>query len=321
MTATASARPAAPPVEALAGTLPAAAVDAVLRAALLEDAPYGDITSQTLIPAGARATAVLAARVPGVFSGGDVFAAAMKLADPAAAVELLVADGESFDAGTALARVTGNARGVLLAERVALNLVQRMSAIATRTAEFVALVAGTRARITDTRKTTPGLRVLERYAVRCGGGANHRFSLSDAVLAKDNHLAVLTGGDPTQLTGVLRDAKARLGHTTHFEVEVDSMEQIEPVLAAGVDTIMLDNFSLIELADGVELVAGRARVEASGNVNLATVAGIAATGVDVISVGALTHSVTALDLGLDVELDPVGGPWPAPRTRPAAGTP
>ncbi|MET3809093.1 carboxylating nicotinate-nucleotide diphosphorylase [Arthrobacter sp. UYEF3] len=303
MTATALARTAAR-AAALAGTLPAAAVDAVLRAALIEDAPYGDITSQTLIPAEARATAVLAARGPGVFSGGEVFAAAMKLADPAAAVELLVADGEAFDAGTALARVTGNARGVLLAERAALNLVQRMSAIATRTAEFVALVAGTHARITDTRKTTPGLRVLERYAVRCGGGANHRFSLSDAVLAKDNHLAVLTGGDPARLTTVLREAKARLGHTTHFEVEVDSMDQIEPVLAAGVDTIMLDNFSLIQLADGVELVGGRARVEASGNVNLATVAGIAATGVDVISVGALTHSVTALDLGLDVELEP-----------------
>ena len=132
---------------------------------------------------------------------------------------------------------------MLLAERVALNLVQRMSAIATKTAEFVALVDGTGARITDTRKTTPGLRVLERYAVRCGGGANHRFSLSDAVLAKDNHLAVLTGGDPAKLTAVLRAAKAQLGHTTHFEVEVDSMEQIEPVLAAGVDTIMLDNFT------------------------------------------------------------------------------
>ncbi|WP_445154021.1 carboxylating nicotinate-nucleotide diphosphorylase [Arthrobacter sp. Hor0625] len=302
MTAPAPALHAAPSATDLTGTLPAAAVDAVLRAALQEDAPYGDITSQSLIPAGARATAVLAARVPGVFSGGEVFAAAMRLADPDAVVELLVADGAAFDAGTALARVSGNARAVLLAERVALNLVQRMSAIATRTAEFVALVAGTRARIADTRKTTPGLRVLERYAVRCGGGANHRFSLSDAVLAKDNHLAVLTGGDPGKLTAVLREARARLGHTTHFEVEVDSMEQIEPVLAAGVDTIMLDNFSLMELADGVELVAGRARVEASGNVSLATVAGIAATGVDIISVGALTHSVTALDLGLDVEL-------------------
>jgi nicotinate-nucleotide pyrophosphorylase (carboxylating) len=309
MTAPAAAAIAAAPApavrRALAGTLPAAAVDAVLRAALQEDAPYGDITSEALIPADARATAVLAARVPGVFSGGDVFAAAMKLADPGAAVDLFVPDGASFAAGTPLARVRGNARAVLLAERVALNLVQRMSAIATKTAEFVALVDGTGARIADTRKTTPGLRVLERYAVRCGGGANHRFSLSDAVLAKDNHLAVLTGGDASRLTAVLQQAKARLGHTTHFEVEVDSMEQIEPVLAAGVDTIMLDNFSLADLAAGVALVAGRARVEASGNVNLDTVAGIAATGVDIISIGGLTHSVAALDLGLDIELGPV----------------
>jgi nicotinate-nucleotide pyrophosphorylase (carboxylating) len=306
-------------------TLPADAVLAVLRAALQEDAPYGDITSQTLIPAEAQATAVLNARVPGVFSGGEVFAAAMKLTDPDAAVELLVADGAAFTPGTPLARVTGNARSVLLAERVALNLVQRMSAIATRTAEFVALVDGTGARITDTRKTTPGLRMLERYAVRCGGGANHRFSLSDAVLAKDNHLAVLTGGDPERLTAVLQGARAQLGHTTHFEVEVDSMEQIEPVLAAGVDTIMLDNFSLAELAAGVALVRGRARVEASGNVDLATVARIAATGVDLISVGGLTHSVIALDLGLDIQLDiqpdvPAGrAPGPGADPEPAGG--
>lgn len=301
MTTTAPETPALTAVE-LTGSLPEAAVLGVLRAALAEDAPYGDITSQVLIPAEARATAVLNARVPGVLSGGTVFAAAMKLTDPDAVVELLVADGERFGAGTPLARVTGNARAVLLAERVGLNLVQRMSAIATKTAEFVDLVQGTKARITDTRKTTPGLRVLERYAVRCGGGANHRFSLSDAVLAKDNHLAVITGGDPAKLTAVLRAARAQLGHTTHFEVEVDRMDQVEPVLAAGVDTIMLDNFTLDELAAGVALVGGRARVEASGNVNLQTVAAIAGTGVDVISIGGLTHSVIALDLGLDVEL-------------------
>jgi nicotinate-nucleotide pyrophosphorylase (carboxylating) len=283
-------------------TLPAAPVREILERAFAEDAPRGDITSQLLIPAEARATAVLNARVPGVFSGGSVFRDAMLMVDPDTQVELLVADGEAFVSGTKLARVTGRARSVLLAERVGLNLAQRMSAIATRTAEFVALAAGTKARITDTRKTTPGLRVLERYAVRCGGGANHRYSLSDAVLAKDNHLAVMTGGDPAKLTALLSDAKAQLGHTTHFEVEVDSAEQIEPVLAAGVDTIMLDNFSLEELRAGVRQVAGRAVVEASGNVNLRTVADIAAAGVDVISVGALTHSVTALDLGLDVEL-------------------
>ena len=210
--------------------------------------------------------------------------------------------GDALYAGTHLARVTGSARSVLLAERVGLNLVQRMSAIATKTAEFVRLVEGTRARITDTRKTTPGLRVLERYAVRCGGGANHRYSLSDAVLAKDNHLAVMTGGDPAKLTELLVAAKAQLGHTTHFEVEVDRADQIEPVLAAGVDTIMLDNFSIDELRAGVKQVDGRANVEASGNVNLNTVAEIAATGVDVISIGGLTHSVSALDLGLDIEL-------------------
>lgn len=293
---------AAPVRPALDLTLPAAPVREILERAFAEDAPSGDITSQLLIPAGARATAVLNARVPGVLSGATVFRDAMQLVDPATNVELLVADGETFDAGIHLARVSGAARSVLLAERVALNLVQRMSAIATKTAEFVRLTEGTKARITDTRKTTPGLRVLERFAVRCGGGMNHRYSLSDAVLAKDNHLAVMTGGDPARLTELLRAAKAQLGHTTHFEVEVDGMHQIEPVLAAGVDTIMLDNFTLEELEAGVALVAGRARVEASGNVNLGTVSAIAATGVDVISVGALTHTVAALDLGLDVEL-------------------
>ena len=283
-------------------TLPAAPVRDILERAFAEDAPSGDITSQLLIPAEARATAVLNARVPGVFSGGTVFRDAMLLIDPDTEVELLVTDGEAFDAGTSLARVSGRARSVLLAERVGLNLAQRMSAIATRTAEFVRLVDGTKARIADTRKTTPGLRVLERYAVRCGGGTNHRYSLSDAVLAKDNHLAVMTGGDSEKLTTLLAAAKAQLGHTTHFEVEVDSADQIEPVLAAGVDTIMLDNFSLEELQAGVRQVGGRAVVEASGNVNLGTVADIAAAGVDVISIGALTHTVTALDLGLDVEL-------------------
>jgi nicotinate-nucleotide pyrophosphorylase (carboxylating) len=282
--------------------LPTAPVREILERAFAEDAPGGDITSQLLIPAEATATAVLNARVPGVFSGATVFRDAMLLIDPETDVELLLSDGEAFDAGTHLARVSGRARSVLFAERVALNLVQRMSAIATKTAEFVKLTEGTTARITDTRKTTPGLRVLERFAVRCGGGTNHRYSLSDAVLAKDNHLAVMTGGDPAKLTSLLAAAKAQLGHTTHFEVEVDSIDQIEPVLAAGVDTIMLDNFTLEELRAGVALVAGRARIEASGNVNLETVAAIAATGVDVISVGGLTHSVTALDLGLDVGL-------------------
>ena len=283
--------------------MPSAIVENILRAAFVEDAPYGDITSATLLPATAQASAWLVAREPGIFSGGDVFAAAMIMQEPEAHVEQLVQDGQQFAAGERLMRVTGLARGVLTAERIALNLTQRMSAIATQTAEYVQLVQGTKARVTDTRKTTPGLRALERYAVRCGGGNNHRFSLSDAVLAKDNHLAVLTGGDTSKLTAALAGVRAQLPHTVHFEVEVDALEQIEPVLAAGVDTIMLDNFSNDELVEGVRIIAGRALVEASGNVNLSTIAGIARTGVDIISVGALTHSVRALDLGLDIAIE------------------
>ena len=183
---------------------------------------------------------------------------------------------------------------------MALNFVQRLSGIATMTARFVAEVAGTRARIVDTRKTTPGLRLLERYAVRCGGGHNHRFSLSDAVMAKDNHLAVLAAAGTNDLGHAIRTARRRLPHTTHIEVEVDRADQIEAVLAGGVDTIMLDNFSPAELRAGVEQVAGRALVDASGSIRLEGVRAIAAAGVDIISVGALTHSVRSLDLGLDV---------------------
>lgn len=278
-------------------------IRAVVRAALDEDAPWGDVTSQNLIPADATATALLVAREPGVFSGGEVFTAAMTLTDQEIAVVLFLADGEAFEKDTVIAQVVGPARSVLQAERVGLNFVQRMSGIATLTARYVAEAAGTRARIVDTRKTTPGLRQFERHAVRCGGGHNHRFSLSDAVLAKDNHLAVLTAGG-RDLTEALREVRDRLPHTTHLEVEVDRIEQIEQVLAAGVDTIMLDNFSPDELRDGVAIVAGRSLVEASGNVNLDTVGAIAHAGVDIISVGALTHSVRALDLGLDIRLGP-----------------
>ena len=278
-----------------------AVIDRTVRAALDEDAPWGDLTSEYLIPAAAVATAELVAREPGVFSGGAVFAAAFALTDPRVQVDVHVADGAMFAAGDVLATVEGPARAVLTAERIGLNFAQRMAGVATLTARYVAAVAGTGARIADTRKTTPGLRAFERHAVRSGGGRNHRFSLSDAVMAKDNHLALLTRGGAS-LTDALREARARLPHTAHLEVEVDRLDQIEPVLAAGVDTIMLDNFSLDDLATGVAQVAGRAVVEASGGVNLDTVAAIAATGVDVISVGALTHSARALDLGLDVRI-------------------
>lgn len=275
------------------------AIDTVVRAALDEDAPWGDVTSQVLIPADADATAQLMARESGVFSGGAVFAAAFRLTDPDIVIRMLVADGAVFDAGDALAEVSGRARGILQAERIGLNFVQRMSGIATLTALYVAETTGTGARIVDTRKTTPGLRALERAAVRDGGGHNHRFSLSDAVMAKDNHLAVLTAGG-LDLTAALRQVRERISHTTHLEVEVDRIGQIEPVLAAGVDTIMLDNFSPDALREGVRLVDGRALVEASGGVSLETVRSIAETGVDIISVGAITHSVRSLDLGLDV---------------------
>ncbi len=274
-----------------------AAVDRLVRLALEEDAPWGDLTSQTLVPAEARFTASLVAREPGVLCGAALFAAAMQVTDPHVAIAFHCNDGETFNEGTILARAEGPARSILQAERVALNLVQRLSGIATHTAAFVAAVAGTGARIVDTRKTTPGLRYFERYAVRCGGGYNHRFSLSDAVMAKDNHLAALGAAD---LTEALRAARARLPHTTHFEVEVDRLDQIEPVLAAGVDTVLLDNFSLADLRTAVAQIGERALTEASGSVNLKTVAEIARTGVRIISVGALTHSVRSLDLGLDI---------------------
>lgn len=276
-------------------------IEAAVAAALAEDAPWGDLTSEALIPESATASAELVAREPGVLSGGAVFAAAFRLTDDRVAVDLRVADGEAFSAGDVLAVVAGPARAVLTAERIGLNFAQRMSGIATQTARYVAAVAGTGARIADTRKTTPGLRAFERHAVRSGGGANHRFSLSDAVMAKDNHLAVLTRSG-LSVTDALREAKSRLPHTAHIEVEVDRLDQIEPVLAAGIGTIMLDNFSLADLRAGVAQVAGRATVEASGGVSLETVRAIAETGVDVISVGALTHSARALDLGLDVRI-------------------
>lgn len=274
-------------------------IDHVVSAALTEDAPWGDLTGQVFLPADATATTQLRAREGGVLAGADVAAAAFRLTDPQVEVTSHRRDGERFAAGDELATVHGPARAVVQAERIALNFVQRLSGIATLTRRFVDATRGTGAQITDTRKTTPGLRALERHAVRCGGGVSHRFSLSDAVMAKDNHLAVLQQ-QGLDLTEVIRTARRQLGHTTRLEVEVDALEQIEPVLAGGVDIIMFDNFSLEDLARGVEVVAGRAIVEASGTVTLDTVAAIARTGVDVISSGALTHSAPVLDLGLDM---------------------
>lgn len=274
----------------------------VVGAALEEDAPWGDLTSTTLLPAEATATADLVAREPGVFSGGAVFAAAFALTDDELIVDVHVGDGDEFAAGDVLASVSGSARSILTAERVALNFAQRMSGIASLTAAYVSAIEGTAARIADTRKTTPGLRAFERHAVESGGGRNHRYSLSDAVMAKDNHLAVLTRSG-LDLATALRQALSRLPHTSHVVVEVDRLDQIPAVLDGGAHTVLLDNFSLDDLRAGVTLIDGRATVEASGGVNLDTVGDIARTGVDVISVGALTHSARALDLGLDLRID------------------
>ena len=268
----------------------------LVRMAMDEDAPWGDITTASIVPVHAQAVAHLRAREAGILCGEDIFSVAMNLMGDVE-VQFSIHDGENFQRGSTLAVITGSARHILQAERVALNFTQRLSAIATITAAYVAATQGTKARIVDTRKTTPGLRLAERYAVRCGGGNNHRFSLSDAVLVKDNHLATVEN-----VTEALRSMKAHLPHTMHVEVEVDRLDQIEDVLAAGVDTVLLDNFSLADLRVGVEQIAGRALVEASGGITLASISEIASTGVDLISVGALTHSVQALDLGLDFQI-------------------
>lgn len=278
-----------------------AAIDRVIQRGLEEDVPFGDLTTESFVPEDASAEAVLRAREAGVFSGAEVLTRVMSALSDDVVVVPHLQDGQRFTAGEEVARITGPARPILTGERTGLNLVQRMSGIATVTADYVSAVAGSGARITDTRKTTPGLRALERHAVRCGGGHNHRFSLSDAVMAKDNHLAALARHG-IGLSEAVASARGRLPHTVHIEVEVDRLDQVDAALEGGADTIMLDNFSLSELRRGVELIAGRAQVETSGGITLNTVAEIAATGVDVISVGALTHSVRALDLGLDFEV-------------------
>lgn len=274
-------------------------VSDAVRLALREDAPWGDLTAELTIPADTEFSTVLNARELGVFAGGALVVEAFAQIDPSIRVTALAAEGQRFAPGDALALIEGPARGILTAERVALNFAQRLSGVATLTSKYVDAVAGTHAVIADTRKTTPGLRALEKHAVRAGGGSNHRFGLSDAIMVKDNHLAALGATEGAALTAALRGLRARAGHTTSIIVEVDRLSQLEPVLQAGVTGVLLDNFSIAELEAGVEIVSGRAVCEASGGVNLETVASIARTGVDVISVGKITHGVIALDLGLD----------------------
>ena len=270
-------------------------IEPIVRAALAEDlGRAGDVTSAACIPDGARMTAAFVARKDGCIAGLDCARIAVRLLDPGARFEALVQDGADVSAGAVLARVEGDARALLAAERTALNLMQRLSGVATLTRAFVRAVAGTRAKIVDTRKTTPGLRALEKHAVRCGGGVNHRFGLDDAILIKDNHVAVCGG-----VAKAVERARAMHGWLMKVEVEVDTLEQFAEALRAGPDVILLDNFALDAMRKAVAMANGKVALEASGGVTLDTVRAIAETGVDSISVGALTHSAPALDIGLD----------------------
>lgn len=270
-------------------------LEPLVRLALTEDLGRGgDITSNSVIPAEARAKVVMAAREEGVICGLDAAETAFRLIDADLKVRRIRPEGSEVKPGDEVLEVKGRARSILAAERVALNFVGRMSGIATLTAKMVGAVGNHRARICDTRKTTPGLRAIEKYAVRCGGGMNHRAGLDDAILIKDNHIAI--AGD---ITLALRRAKENAGHTVKIEIEVDTLTQLKEVMAEGVDIVMLDNMSLEDMAEAVKLVNGRAMVEASGGVTLARIPKIAATGVDMISSGALTHSAPNFDVGLD----------------------
>ncbi len=271
-------------------------IEHIIHNALAEDIGSGDVTASGTIPAHAVLRGQFLAKADGVVAGLAVVQRVFALLDPGVVVELLVRDGDAIRRGQVIATIQGPGRAILMGERVALNLVQRMSGIATLTRQYVTAVAGTRAVILDTRKTAPGLRVLDKWAVRLGGGQNHRFGLFDMALIKDNHIAA---------AGSIRAAVALVRASDEqqrpIEVEVTNLAQLQEALTLPVDRIMLDNMSLAQMAEAVHLTGGRIPLEASGNVNLETVAAIAATGVDYISSGALTHSVQALDISLDVQ--------------------
>jgi nicotinate-nucleotide pyrophosphorylase (carboxylating) len=272
-------------------------VEPLVRAALVEDlGRAGDLTTDAIVPAGLAARAALVARETGVVAGLDVAKLAFELVDPNIAVRVELEDGAMTAPGDVIARVSGPARGILVAERTALNFLGHLSGIASATASIVAAVRGTKAKITCTRKTTPGLRTVEKYAVRAGGGANHRFGLDDAILIKDNHIAIAGG-----IAQALRRARAAAGHLVKIEVEIDNLDQLKEALDQGADAVLLDNMSLDRLATAVAIVAGRAMTEASGRVTPGSAPAIAATGVDLISIGWLTHSAAVLDIGLDFE--------------------
>jgi nicotinate-nucleotide pyrophosphorylase (carboxylating) len=268
----------------------------LVRAALAEDlGRAGDLTTDAIVPAEREAAGWLVARAAGRVCGLEVAATAFRELDPEAEIDLRVEDGADVEAGTTLAVVRGAARALLTGERVALNFLGHLSGIATATRGLVCLVEGTGARVADTRKTTPGLRALEKYAVRVGGGSNHRFGLDDAVLIKDNHLA-LAGG----VAAAVERVRAEVGHLVKVEVEVDTLEQLDEALAAGVDAVLLDNMTPKTLAEAVRRVDGRAVTEASGGITAETLPGVAATGVDLVSVGWITHSAPSLDVAFDL---------------------
>jgi nicotinate-nucleotide pyrophosphorylase (carboxylating) len=267
----------------------------IVRTALLEDlGRAGDITADAIAPAGKPSTLVLRARQPGVVAGLDIARCVFQLVSPAAILTAERPDGSVVAPGDIIATIEGPARGLLTGERTALNFLCHLSGVATATASLVGAVNGTKAQIVCTRKTTPGLRALEKYAVRAGGGGNHRFGLDDAMLIKDNHIA-LAGGIRT----AIERAKAHAGHLVKIEVEVDTLAQLEQALALGVDAVLLDNMTIDELRQAVAMTGGRAITEASGRITAATAKAIAATGVDLISAGWITHSSAALDVGLD----------------------
>ncbi len=269
----------------------------IVAAALAEDLSGGDITTEATVPSTARAIARARAKSPLVVAGGAVFARVFYEVDPGLRVELMLHDGTRADPGAVLWEVEGSARSILMAERTALNFAQRLCGIATLTRRFVdAVPAGSALRVVDTRKTTPGLRELERYAVRCGGGHNHRNDLGSAVLIKDNHIAAAGG-----IASAIARARQHAAHTSRIEVEVESLPLLEEALKAGADIVMLDNFAEQDIEQAVKLCSGRALVEVSGGVTLERIAELARAGVDVVSSGALTHSAPAADISLDLE--------------------
>lgn len=277
--------------------LPALIIEPIVRHALLEDlGRAGDITSEATIPADRKARVVAVARQPGAIAGLTAGLMAFSLFDPSLNVTPHASDGDRVQKGARLATIEGRARSILSAERVALNLLGQLSGVATATSKFVDAVKGAKARIICTRKTTPGLRALEKFAVRCGGGVNHRFGLDDGILIKDNHIGIAGG-----VRVAIESAKRHAGHMVRVECEVDSLAQLEEALAAGADAVLLDNMTPETLREAVRINAGRATLEASGGVTLETVRAIAETGVDLISTGWITHSAPALDVALDFE--------------------